>query len=1074
MAEYSIAKSFKGILRIAHIIDTVEGDPDTFLNPTYYGTPTAKVNINTNSSVYSQKGTPTAEHSLLGNGTITRYQSNDKLTNRRVPMTDSMGNYINWNVGLDGVTIGSNSMINDSSVKYDKFFQKGYDNFPIYQEKFFPIYETTRLSIGRINKEHRSDNKSNINASHLEIQSSDYPAKLIIQNLYDKSQLNSEELNVFRQKSDNYYTPVKVKNYKQIVGNNNKYDKVRTVYNMNKTGVENFDVVMYRQNDFNVNDWETDTEGYVIKTTDQEGNEYYSNQYNANFPSYSKEKVLECNVDMVNFKDYIKKSIRKFTGNNVTEVPSGTVIWQYCSLDKWRAIDIDGTGNDITSTSFPGHRPLLEYRTRTSEESGIPTETLFYSNTIQGASRKENRLRNKGNILQEKDMENGSMTLHDDNTYLGELIPLYKRDYVLCDGSKYKIMFFPQKASENLNDNRAAYERFFELFFNIGYKYTPKEKMYNRPKIRTFEGDSRFYVANSNGAAIIDKKTYNQKLSQWIETGKTEQQFKKSWGDFNDKSHFGNNVDNDTNLFEYNDTQWQGWTGAGAPNFANTVSDNSVYGNCEDIEILFGEDLGTMIACDMIFNFVKSYFHDNATIPSREQIINFCKDESKNKFDERLIFNSFVGWNKGIKVPYKTIFQPTYNNPDRNPKEKIIYINIGKEVNSLDSEILFYDTYNKKTVSTYVYNLPMVQYFIDLMVSGMNIDTWVLQYCYSFYNYDFCVPSLMADDDTPTFIGSCGALESDEYRWQVKQVIQWNSKYNHASSPHRHGVFAGKTMLDDLNTYKPANTPSHYRFGELNVNSLEPVNIATYYGGDIHPYDTYNKKGWASAKSPRFIEDGKPNYIINQFHTQLREMEINGMSTLIMENDGMNKHIQIDETQMKQIDDDTKKLLDVAGFPYGWATGGHRILLAPDETAEPTPDENNVEGNAQGRHYEDTPPYFTSVESLGYVAPGTNPRPDDYELPVNDDASDKLSQADAYLQSHKRSWYALLPFEDPRTDTAEPNRGITSEPIPTGGTIEIEYKKMSINANKYGTKRNNAEYGFFSPEHINMLPLIKL
>jgi hypothetical protein len=44
--------------------------------------------------------------------------------------------------------------------------------------------------------------------------------------------------------------------------------KVRTVYNMNKTGVENFDVVMYRQNDFNVNDWETDTEGYVIKTTD--------------------------------------------------------------------------------------------------------------------------------------------------------------------------------------------------------------------------------------------------------------------------------------------------------------------------------------------------------------------------------------------------------------------------------------------------------------------------------------------------------------------------------------------------------------------------------------------------------------------------------------------------------------------------------------------------------------------------------------------------------------------------------------------------------------------------------------
>ena len=44
---------------------------------------------------------------------MTRYNyPNDSLKDRRVPVTDSVGNYLNWNVGLDGVTIGSNVDIN--------------------------------------------------------------------------------------------------------------------------------------------------------------------------------------------------------------------------------------------------------------------------------------------------------------------------------------------------------------------------------------------------------------------------------------------------------------------------------------------------------------------------------------------------------------------------------------------------------------------------------------------------------------------------------------------------------------------------------------------------------------------------------------------------------------------------------------------------------------------------------------------------------------------------------------------------------------------------------------------------
>jgi hypothetical protein len=122
MGEYSIAKSFKGILRIAHIIDTIEGDPDTFLNPTYYGTPTARIDIS-GKATSKQKGTATAYYSLNGGNTIKRYNSDDHLKNRRVPMTDSMGNFVNWWVGTDGVTIGSDENINGNNIAYNIFYQ---------------------------------------------------------------------------------------------------------------------------------------------------------------------------------------------------------------------------------------------------------------------------------------------------------------------------------------------------------------------------------------------------------------------------------------------------------------------------------------------------------------------------------------------------------------------------------------------------------------------------------------------------------------------------------------------------------------------------------------------------------------------------------------------------------------------------------------------------------------------------------------------------------------------------------------------------------------------------------------
>jgi hypothetical protein len=45
MGEKSIAKTYKGILRIAHILDLVRDEEDVLFNPTYSSKPKALMNI---------------------------------------------------------------------------------------------------------------------------------------------------------------------------------------------------------------------------------------------------------------------------------------------------------------------------------------------------------------------------------------------------------------------------------------------------------------------------------------------------------------------------------------------------------------------------------------------------------------------------------------------------------------------------------------------------------------------------------------------------------------------------------------------------------------------------------------------------------------------------------------------------------------------------------------------------------------------------------------------------------------------------------------------------------------------
>jgi hypothetical protein len=125
-------------------------------NPTYYGTPNALMNISGGTYAAKELGFP---QPIKGtSGEISRYTSTnpyvgeDALRQLRVPMTDSMGNYLNWNVGLEGVTIGSNEEINGNKIRYALSKQKLDPDKDILHFVNYPILTSQFTNVGLANK----------------------------------------------------------------------------------------------------------------------------------------------------------------------------------------------------------------------------------------------------------------------------------------------------------------------------------------------------------------------------------------------------------------------------------------------------------------------------------------------------------------------------------------------------------------------------------------------------------------------------------------------------------------------------------------------------------------------------------------------------------------------------------------------------------------------------------------------------------------------------------------------------------------------------------------------------------
>ena len=1017
MGEYSISKSFKGILRIGHIMEMIAQQKDMPYNPTYYGTPNALMNISGGTYAAKELGFP---QPIKGtSGEISRYTStnpyvgDDTLRQLRVPMTDSMGNYLNWNVGLEGVTIGSNEEINGNKIRYALSKQKLDPDKDILHFVNYPILTSQFTNVGLANKLIREQKFGATDATVTIQNSQGNSAMIIIDNYYDKTQANMTRVNLdtpenkaedisptelFQEKNMKWYK------YKDITKKDDsgntvpRYKKLRTIYKDTKNTVENYDVMMYHQEDWDKENWQG--------VTPPNRNNAWNNNTEM-FPDYEKGDVLDCHADIINLKEYVKRMIQKYMNGNVVEVPSGTVIWQYCSLDKWYCSPIDSASAEMNTGGYAGNRPAMGVRQDDDTEP-------FFSTLIQGACRKMNHIKNETDSAPKEEKEDDSMMLNSQGLMLDEVIPLYKRDYVLCDGTKYRIPYRPE-FEHDVTNQREVFERFKYLLFSIGYKYTKREQLAQR---MAFTFDAKTQYCYPRGISLISTDTLEDKY-EGMDISKVEDVFLDDGTKKLMKNILLDAMTGKTEAFTFENIEkvkpspgskkyrettdtitTNGWSTC-TP-YLQTIDYKKTtdkYNKLDDVDVLFQVDWATMIACDMLYKEFKNTCFDFKTNTDQDKWANLSREERKeliqywirtksSKFDERYIINTFIGDNKytmqemaarsGMTTAPEVMGIPYYNYREYTGDssiEKTPVIYIGRQVNSLNSYIKLYNPTTGNYVITQVYKLPCVQLFILLLASSHKTDDTINKFCFVFFNNNFQVPNLCQWDDndkSPVFIGSSGMEWADSQHKKIREVQSWSSEYTRGTTPHRHALF-----YSHMGTAGAFNSEPYASFSGGSRDSVPP-------SGSVYINGLDNNNRTRTEKSL--------NYIVNEINCDSSQSFVrNGISYSVF-----------------QLDDKGD----------GWKTGPYR----------------------QGE-------------------------PVDFKYNANQ--GDNIL---AYLNRHKgEGFFSFSLIDDPRFENAEPNRGITSPIHRTFQYDNVIHVKLNSNTSNFGGDGN-----WFSPENIKMLPLIKI
>lgn len=1068
MGDYSIAKSFKGILRIGHILDLMKDQKDEYFNPTYYGRPNFLLNISGGAYESNQNGYPNPIKGM--DGTISRYAGNseeaDDLKDRRVPMTDSMGNYLNWNIGLDGVTIGNNEDINGHEIDLTEFQQNDFiptyrgENEIIWQKKIFPVLESKELIIGLRNKDHPSEKKRITIGGGLILQNKKQLAELIIENKYDK-RFNE----TFADQDNNGYLTLKVKgnpnirSFAQYDTEAQKQYDFRTIYRDDKSLVESNDVFIYRQDNYDVHNYDYTLNGAKSYDREYRGNEELLDDFNFNDDQVGtpKKRKIDTIVGITNFTEYVKEAIQKYMNSSLVEVPTGTIINQYCSLDKWYADNDDGGGEAIGEGSYAGHRPPMMGK----RDEGLKGTTSSYTDsdysrsTIQGASKNINHLINpnyssdnqgsyedkiKDTAIADQDKTNLTAeekenTINTENVgYYREVIPLYKRDYVLCDGSAYAVYLWPEGFyTAKYPNRRETLKRFINLFFCLGYAYTTNNSLINR------RFHYRWYDADKVYKVIRAKRTVN------------------------DNKELGEDLITEKNAAEYIDDY--GNVGVGAP----WLNENPTTRQKTDHFAVFAEDMVTILAFEELY---KKYSEaskvdfpwDNQHIgewlaqtelPEEYRLTSFICDTTENLMSEfinrtNLIINDeFL-----MQMPYVRL-----ENKDEKGDIHYPIINMGREVKTFGDPIKFWDEEKEQYVIVEAYKLPQIQYLIDLFVNYPTPDI-LAEILNNYYCYKFQVPNLTKKEQ-PTFVGSTGFEWSDRQCRKIIQVQSWSSSYCHSNTMHRHFVFtepAGARGASVENVINPSNGVYYNKFPiderdnqqvKLSVKPTDFVSAWACYGGEV-----ICETAPPITQEFKFGDGDNPNYIWNELGKGAK-FRIGQRIINTIYSDKINLHAyNINGMRYAILQGKTSSKLGVA-------TGEYRAEMAGENAWQ-----IDYSGDTRLINSDAIKIYGTANEIIDLKD----------EIFMRDDI---VKFTDEWIYARRKydlqHWYGWELDEDPRFESMEPNRGRTSLPISTGELQDcISFRRYQQNVENFNITLNSKSAEWFSPENVKMLPLIKL
>lgn len=1070
MGEKSIAKSFKGILRISHILDLVKGENDELFNPTYYSRPKTLMNIAGNNYESIEKGFRNPKAGM--DGTISRYIHNiynenkeiigqDELLDKRVPLCDSMGNYLNWNVGFNGVTIGSNEEINSNAITLEEFqqndiIQTSTTNNIIWQEKYFPILEAGEIVIGLQNKEYPT-NKFRINQeSGIVIENSSFASKLIVENKYDKS--FPVEFPVTNTDTDEKYTFV---DYNTWTEAGEEQDPIfRTIYSDNQSNVREYDVFMYRQDDYDCYNYDYILEGATELHKNQRGNADVLSNYDLTKleDGFAKpiRPTIDCNVGIANLSDYVTEMVKKYMNSVIVEVPTGMIINQFCSLDKWYAANDTGQIDDmVKDSSYPGHRPSMMAK----RNVGMTTATSgnqnrddvppgFVESTILGASKKINRLINPNfnydNLNKQKEENEKDEQQQVIAGYYKEIIPLYKRDYVLCDGSVYAIYLFPKNFDTAVYPNRRpSLDRFLDLFFAIGYQYTTLKQYVNRRmKYRWSQSLNAYKPVRAKATA---SELINAKLDS-VTNPQTDDLV---------------TAKNVMKLFTLDDSK------NGTPSV-----DTFPVAFDLDRHAVFVEDFITIQLFEKLYETYS--LKDVVSFPwTTEGISNWLKTEP---FPEKYRLNTFIGdknstilsglnsggWIdrtdtkkvKTLATANKFVMElPYYNftvDNQQHEEGKYPIITLGREVRTFGDPIKFYDQNEDKWVIIEAYKLPQVQHLIDLFTQYPTPDA-LIQTLSNHHQYSFQVPNLT--NNTPTFIGSSGVQWADNQHRKVREIESWTCSYSQKNYMHRHALFVEGSTKEGKEGEKFLSYPGEYSAGqdaakyfnidypnrkqlfsdfykgEAAATGATNVAAAAYYGG------CYEGKTFTTGNEENI------NYIWNELGSGSSKYSYMTIVNEVTTSNGMLYPIFQAKTSN-------------SGTYHCYPTGKYRPSV---HLSSSNPD--------------------LRVESAnnGYDAGGGWIPKFNEEIWNSDIKTFNSTFVNAKHEYDRKHWYGWEHDEDPRFATAEPNRGRTSVPTrpkSTGAVCTIKYENNSNNFTINAQSENEAEW--FAPENIKMLPLIKL